>query len=101
MALGQRQAVIKMMRMVTHLLGPRYTAPQRSILAIRKGRDRTGAEQLCPGGARDWRVGGRGLGGLMWGLQHLHEEGVNGRVPDELEEEQVLQALEPDGTQCR
>lgn len=37
----------------------------------------------------------------MWGLQHLHEEGVDGRVPDELEEEQVLQALEPDGTQCR
>lgn len=46
-------------------------------------------------------MGGRGLGGLMWGLQHLHEEGVDGRVPDELEEEQVLQALEPDGTQCR
>lgn len=36
----------------------------------------------------------------MRGLQHLHEEGVNGRVPDELEEEQVLQALEPDGAQC-
>lgn len=46
------------------------------------------------------RTSGRGLGGLMWGLQHLHKEGVNGCVPDELEKEQVLQALEPDGAQC-
>lgn len=45
--------------------------------------------------------GGGDLGGLMWCLQHLHEEGVDGSVPNELEEEQVLQALEPDGTQCR
>lgn len=36
----------------------------------------------------------------MWGLQHLHKEGVNGCVSDELEKEQVLQALEPDGAQC-
>lgn len=35
----------------------------------------------------------------MRGLQHLHEEGVDGRVPDELEEEEVLQALEADGAQ--
>ena len=34
-------------------------------------------------------------------LQHLHEEGVDGRVPDELEEEQVLQTLESDGAQRR
>lgn len=37
----------------------------------------------------------------MWGLQHFHEESVDGCVPDELEEEQVLQALEPNGSQCR
>lgn len=38
---------------------------------------------------------------LMRGLQHLHEEGVDGRVADQLEEEQVLQALEADGAQRR
>lgn len=27
---------------------------------------------------------------LMGRLQHLHEEGVDGRVPDELEKEQVF-----------
>lgn len=36
---------------------------------------------------------------LMRGLQHLHEEGVDGRVTDQLEEEQVLEALEADGAQ--
>lgn len=40
-----------------------------------------------------------GSGDLQRGLQHLHEEGVNGRVPDELEEEKVLQALQADGAQ--
>lgn len=74
--------------------------PQRSTRASRKSRDRAGAEQLCPGRAQIRCTSGRGLGGLMWGLQHLHKEGVNGCVPDELEEEQVLQALEPDGAQC-
>lgn len=34
-------------------------------------------------------------------LQHLHEEGVNGGVSNQLEEEEVLQALQPDGAQCR
>lgn len=38
---------------------------------------------------------------LMRGLQHLHEEGVDGRVADQLEEEQVLEALEADGAQRR
>lgn len=38
---------------------------------------------------------------LMRGLQHLHEEGVDGRVADQLEEEQVLEALEADGAECR
>lgn len=47
------------------------------------------------------RVGAGGLGHLVGCLQHLHEEGVNGRVPDELEEEQVLQALEANGAQGR
>lgn len=61
--------------------------------------------------AQQWRAtppgpggrGGRGgpgpagLSHLVRGFQHLHEEGVDGRVPDELEEEEVLQALEADG----
>lgn len=34
-------------------------------------------------------------------FQHLHEEGVDGRVADELEKEQVLQTLEADGAKCR
>lgn len=38
---------------------------------------------------------------LMRGLQHLHEEGVDGRVADQLEEEQVLEALEADGAERR
>lgn len=36
---------------------------------------------------------------LMRSLQHLHEESVDGRVADQLEEEQVLQTLEADGAQ--
>lgn len=34
--------------------------------------------------------GGISLRHLMGRLQHLHEESVDGRVPDELEKEQVL-----------
>lgn len=45
--------------------------------------------------------GPAGLGHLVRRLQHLHEEGVNGRVPNELEEEEMFQALEPDGAQSR
>ena len=37
----------------------------------------------------------------MGGLQHLHEEGVDGGVTNQLEEEQMLQALQTNGTQCR
>lgn len=37
------------------------------------------------------------LGELVRGLQHLHQESVNRRVPDEFEEEQMLQALQADG----
>lgn len=36
---------------------------------------------------------------LMRRLQHLHQEGVDGRVADELEEEEMLQTLEADGAQ--
>lgn len=36
---------------------------------------------------------------LMRRLQHLHQEGVDGRVPDELEKEQMLQTFEADGAQ--
>lgn len=36
---------------------------------------------------------------LMRRLQHLHQEGVDGRVADELEKEQVLQTFEADGAQ--
>lgn len=36
---------------------------------------------------------------LMRSLQHLHQEGVDRRVPDQLEEEQMLQTLEADGAQ--
>lgn len=47
--------------------------------------------------------GGRGGGlvscDLMWSLKHLHQEGVDRRIPDQLEEEQMLQALEADGAQ--
>lgn len=32
-------------------------------------------------------------------LEHLQQERLDGRVADELEEEQVFQALEPDGTE--
>lgn len=52
--------------------------------------------------AQGWSWVGRlrpGSGDLQRGLQHLHEEGVDGCVPDELEEEQVLQALQADGAQ--
>lgn len=34
---------------------------------------------------------------LMRSLQHLHQEGVDRRVPNQLEEEQMLQTLEADG----
>ena len=40
-----------------------------------------------------------GSGDLKRSLQHLHEEGVDGRVPDELEEEEVFQALQAEGAQ--
>lgn len=36
---------------------------------------------------------------LMRRLQHLHQESVDRRVADQLEEEQMLQALEADGAQ--
>ena len=36
---------------------------------------------------------------LMWCLQHLHQESVDRRVANQLEEEQMLQALEADGAQ--
>lgn len=36
---------------------------------------------------------------LMRRLQHLHQEGVDGRVADELEKEQMLQTFEADGAQ--
>lgn len=47
--------------------------------------------------SHDWR----GLvESRIWGaLQHLHEEGVDGSVADQLVEEQVLQTLETDGTE--
>lgn len=38
---------------------------------------------------------------LMRSLQHLHQEGVDGRIPDQLEEEQMLKTLEADGAQGR
>lgn len=38
---------------------------------------------------------------LMRRLQHLHQEGVNGRVADELEKEEMLQTFEADGAQGR
>ena len=34
-------------------------------------------------------------------LQHLHQEGVDRRVADQLKEEQVLQALQTNGAQRR
>ena len=38
---------------------------------------------------------------LMRCLQHLHQESVDRCVPDQLEEEQVLQAFEANGAQGR
>lgn len=46
-------------------------------------------------------AGGGGLCHLMRCFQHLHEEGVDGRVADELEKKQVLQTLEANGAKCR
>lgn len=40
------------------------------------------------------------LGELMRRFQHFHQEGVDGRVPNQFEEEQVLQALQTNGAQC-
>lgn len=40
------------------------------------------------------------LGELVRSFKHLHQEGVDGRVADQFEEEQVLQALQADGAQC-
>lgn len=40
------------------------------------------------------------LGELVRRFKHLHQEGVDGRVADQFEEEQVLQALQADGAQC-
>lgn len=50
-------------------------------------------------GGVGWRGGG--LCHLMRCFQHLHEEGVDGRVADELEKKQVLQTLEANGAKCR
>lgn len=36
---------------------------------------------------------------LMRRLQHLHQKGVDGCVPDQLEEEQMLQTLKANGAQ--
>lgn len=36
---------------------------------------------------------------LVRSLQHLHQEGVDRRVPDQLEEKQMLQTLEANGAQ--
>lgn len=37
---------------------------------------------------------------MVGSFKHFHEESVNRRVADQLEEEQVLQALQADGAQC-
>lgn len=37
---------------------------------------------------------------MVGSFKHFHEESVNRRVTDQLEEEQVLQALQADGAQC-
>lgn len=36
----------------------------------------------------------------MGSFKHFHEESVNRRVTNQLEEEEVLQALQADGSQC-
>lgn len=41
----------------------------------------------------------RPLSHLVWRFQHLHQEGVDGGVSDQLEEEEVLQALQADRPQ--
>lgn len=63
---------------------------------------RVGVHTHLPRGHPGWEgCGWWGSGDLQRGLQHLHEEGVDGRVPDELEEEEMLQALQADGAQGR
>lgn len=37
---------------------------------------------------------------MVGSFKHFHEESVNRCVADQLEEEQVLQALQADGAQC-
>lgn len=62
-----------------------------------------GGGRLLQPGEEGWELCGDMAGGsgpssdLQGCLQHLHEEGVDGGVPDQLEEEEVLQALQPDG----
>lgn len=46
-------------------------------------------------------VGPIDLSTIVGCLQHLHEERVDGRVSDKLEEEEMLQAFETDGAQGR
>lgn len=37
---------------------------------------------------------------MVGSFKHFHEESVNRRVTNQLEEEEVLQALQADGSQC-
>lgn len=54
---------------------------------------------VCPPDVRPQGDMPAPLGELVRGLQHLHQEGVNGCVPNQFEEEQVLQAFQADGAQ--
>ena len=57
--------------------------------------------RVCPSAVRPEGDTLAPLGELVRGLQHLHQEGVNGRVTNQFEEEQVLQALQTNGAQRR
>lgn len=45
-------------------------------------------------------LNGAPLSQLVRRLQHLHQKRVDGRVTNQFEEEQMLQALKADGAQC-
>lgn len=86
--------------------GPHISQAALQSSRVQAGQTEEAENSRLGRAAGGWWPGqtGRGrysLSHLMGGLQHLHEKGVDGCVPNELEEEEVFQALEADGAQGR